>query len=880
VRLPQSDSSEPHDRYLPMRLRLLYSVLFFLLTLTFSGQAEDQAVSTPENGLERLPERIVTAAVIADYPPLYSLNQFRTPEGFAIDVLNRVALNARFEVRYYVVENWEEAIEAIRSGKADLIPGISITDKLKNEFLFSKEFETVPISCFVRAENYAIESAADLPGHRVGILADDALTLDIENGQAINPESFPNIDMALGQLVLGDLDAFIFPERILHYKLRQKGINDLVKVTGPPLLEQKRAFLFTKENQELLDQINPILSEYVQSNVYVQDFQKWYGKPQLFWTARRIFFIMSAILALSLTSSFLWRYYQVKSLNRKMAHTIRDRDTAEKELAKARALLESAIEQTPVGILIADAPSCQIRYINREASRIYDLLPTENPFPLLDNPRNSPWSFFFPDGTPCPFEETPLVRTIFRGKTTRDLELVLRRRDGSERRILVNASPIRDRDAAITAGIIVFPDITDRVQAEQERLELQSKIQHTQKLESLGVLAGGIAHDFNNLLMAILGNVNMALQEIDNFSPLGEYLEDIEMASHRAADLCRQMLAYSGQGQFIISKINLTALVREMVHILEVSVSKRALLQYDFAESLPPVCADATQMRQIIMNLIVNASEALGDQNGVIRISTDVMHCDATYLCQSRIEEDLPEGRYVYLEVTDNGCGMDEKVQNRIFEPFFTTKFTGRGLGMAAVLGIVRGHRGALRINSQPGQGSTFRVLFPAVEGPADFDHPKSKHQPPRKWNGSGTILVVDDETSVRNTTRKMLERAGFQVLQASNGLEALDLYRQHSEKIRCVVLDLTMPELGGHETFLEMRKISPTAQILLSSGYNEQNVTEGFLGQGLAGFIQKPYTAEILLDKLREILEPTPDNATPDSRQPAGPLEAERISS
>jgi PAS domain-containing protein len=240
----------------------------------------------------------------------------------------------------------------------------------------------------------------------------------------------------------------------------------------------------------LLDLINPILSEYVQSDVYVQDYQKWYGKPQPFWTAKRIFLFMSVILALSLALSFSWRYYQVNSLNRKMLHTMRDRDMAQKELAKARALLESAIEQTPVGILIADAPSCQIRYINREASRIYGLHPTEDPFPLLDDPAHSPWTFHYPDGTPCPLEETPLVRTIFRGETTRDLDLILRRRDGSERRILVNASPIQDHEKVVTAGIIVFPDITDRVLAEQERMELQSKIQHTQKLESLGVLAG------------------------------------------------------------------------------------------------------------------------------------------------------------------------------------------------------------------------------------------------------------------------------------------------------------------------------------------------------------------------------------------------------
>jgi signal transduction histidine kinase/ABC-type amino acid transport substrate-binding protein/ActR/RegA family two-component response regulator len=862
-----------------MRLRVLLSTFLFLFILPFSGQAQDQTVPDPEDGLERLPERIITAAVIRDYPPLYSIDHFGYPEGFAIAILSRLKLNARFEVRYYVVENWEEALQAIRSGKADLIPGIGITDKRKQEFLFSKEFETVPISCFIRADNYLIENISNLSGHSVGILIDDAITSQVENWPNANLQSFPNIDMALGRLLSGDLDAFIFPKPILEHKLRLMGISDRVKEAGPPLMERKRGFLFSKENTELFNLINPILSEYVQSKAYVQDYQKWYGKPQPFWTAKRIFLIMSAILALSLATFFIWRYYQINSLNRKMAQTIRDRDTAEKELAKARALLESAIEQTPVGILIADAPSCQIRYINREASRIYDLLPTEDPFPLLDDPENSPWLFFYPDGTPCPLEETPLVRTIFRGETTRDLELVLRRRDASERRILVNASPIRDQKGIITTGIIVFPDITDRVQAEQERMELQNKIQHTQKLESLGVLAGGIAHDFNNLLMAILGNVNMALQEIDNYSPLGEYLEDIEMASQRAADLCRQMLAYSGQGQFVISKINLTSLVREMVHILEVSVSKRALLQYDFAESLPPVCADATQMRQIIMNLIVNASEALGDQNGVIRISTDVMHCDAAYLSQSRIEETLSEGRYVYLEVTDNGCGMDEKVQNRIFEPFFTTKFTGRGLGMAAVLGIVRGHKGALRINSQPGQGSTFRVLFPAVEGPVDFEQPRSKHPSNRKWNETGTILVVDDETSVRNTTRKMLERVGFRVIVAANGLEALELYRQQHEQIRCVVLDLTMPELGGHETFVEMRKISTNAQILLSSGYNEQTVTEGFFNQGLAGFIQKPYTADILLDKLREILEPA-SRVTPTDSSQTFLLESEHIHS
>jgi hypothetical protein len=364
--------------------------------------------------------------------------------------LNRIALSARFEIRYYVVENWEEAIEAVRTGKADLIPGISITEKRKSEFLFSREFETVPISCFIRAENYSIGSASDLAGRRVGLLADDALTSHVENLPDTELQPFQNIDMALGRLLSGELDAFIFPEPIMQHKLRLMRISDRVKAAGPPLMERKRAFLFSRENQALLDLINPILSEYVQSDVYVQDYQKWYGKPQPFWTAKRIFLFMSVILALSLALSFSWRYYQVNSLNRKMLHTMRDRDMAQKELAKARALLESAIEQTP-SASHRRWPSS--RFVISTGSFAYSVCIHRGSHSPSRRSCHRP-DFPLSHGTPCP-RKTPLSAPSFAEKRPGS-DLILRRREGSERRIMVNASPIQDHEKVVTAGIIVF----------------------------------------------------------------------------------------------------------------------------------------------------------------------------------------------------------------------------------------------------------------------------------------------------------------------------------------------------------------------------------------------------------------------------------------
>jgi PAS domain S-box-containing protein len=391
-------------------------------------------------------------------------------------------------------------------------------------------------------------------------------------------------------------------------------------------------------------------------------------------------------------------------------------------------------------------------------------------------------------------------------------------------------------------------DVTERKQAELERDSLAKQLLHAQKLESLGVLAGGIAHDFNNILTAIIGNADLALMRINPESPAIDNLHKIEHAAARAADLARQMLAYSGKGKFVIENLDMNRLLNEMLHMLEVSISKKVELRLNLTPDLPAVEADATQIQQIVMNLVINASEAIGDHTGVISIATSCIDCDKKYLNAFWLTDTIGDGHYVCLEITDTGCGMDRETLDKIFDPFFTTKFTGRGLGMAAVHGIVRGHKGAINIYSEPGKGTTFKVLLPASGKPVevpDLDNQRDD------WKGKGKVLLVDDEETVRDIGTEMLMELGFTAITANDGREALDVFK-NTPGIYFVILDLTMPHLDGEQCFVALKEISPDIKVLISSGFSEHEVTQKFAGKGLAGFIQKPYKLSAFKEAIR----------------------------
>jgi PAS domain S-box-containing protein len=430
-------------------------------------------------------------------------------------------------------------------------------------------------------------------------------------------------------------------------------------------------------------------------------------------------------------------------------------------------------------------------------------------------------------------------------------ELGIKTQTGEFRWVSLSALPVQyQRKPAI---LISLMDLTDRKQAEDERLRLERKLQETQKLESLGVLAGGIAHDFNNLLTGIIGNASLARQDLSPVSPALEYLVQVEKSALRAADLCRQMLAYSGKGRFLITKADLNAMVQETVPLLHLSISKKAILRFELGRNLPPMLVDAAQVHQVIMNLVMNASDAIGDQEGVILIRTALIPNDACFSASLIVAPEQMEKHYVLLEVKDNGCGMSEETQSKIFDPFFTTKFTGRGLGLAAVLGIIRGHKGGLRVESQPGQGSSFCVMLPPAAGVAD-QTPSSPILEQVK-RGAGEVLVVDDEAPVRVVAKRMLESFGFTVQTATNGREALSILSQQPDHFRLILLDLTMPQMDGEQTLREIHRLNCPIPVLLMSGYNEQETIKRFAGLGLAGFLQKPFNLGEMREKIQSVL-------------------------
>ncbi len=439
-----------------------------------------------------------------------------------------------------------------------------------------------------------------------------------------------------------------------------------------------------------------------------------------------------------------------------------------------------------------------------------------------------------------------------RGESGR-YELTFTRLDGTEKTALISAQPLFENGQPVSV-IVIANDITERVRTEQA-------LRQTQKLESLGILAGGVAHDFNNLLVAMLGQSSLAMHKVDKGQPVQDQLQKIHTAAERAADLTKQLLAYSGQGHFQVRSLNLNQMIRENLHLFAVAMPPHVQLKSDLDEELPLIEADAGQMQQIIMNLIINGAEACRPPaaqeakfTGQVTVSTRTKHITASDIADMPAgftTVSLQPGHYVCLTVRDNGNGMSAETLNRIFDPFFTTKPTGRGLGLAAVLGIVRGHQGELFVTSTPSEGTLFKVLLPLKE-----------HNQPRlmthyfredSQNLPHTVLIIDDEPSVREAAADILEEAGIKILVAADGQAGLALYKENTAVVDLILLDLTMPGLNGEETLHALRQITPNLRIVLSSGYNQIDLSQRLLEQRHTSFLPKPYTAAALIHALQE---------------------------
>lgn len=426
-------------------------------------------------------------------------------------------------------------------------------------------------------------------------------------------------------------------------------------------------------------------------------------------------------------------------------------------------------------------------------------------------------------------------RRVIAGRQVLDLHNTIDGPDGTPLTWHNVKFPLQAEDGRwYAAGIGI--DVTDRQRAEDARRAVERQLLQAQKLDSLGVMAGGVAHDFNNLLTTILGNAGLArLQTPDGQA--GDCLRRIEAAAGAAAGLCQQMLAYSGRGQFVVGRLHLTDLVREMAPVLRSVVPGGAELVLNLDDPAPPVRGDSTQMRQVILNLVANAADAVADGGGRVSVTTSALHASAEVFAGRPATRHLPAGVYAVLQVADTGVGMCEGTRGRIFDPFFSTKFTGRGLGLSAVQGIVRGHKGAVEVESAPGRGSTFRVYLPAVGSAAD----PTGNRP----RGDGkTVLVIDDEEEVRMVARKLLEAAGFTVLVAADGRDGLETFRNFHEQVSAVLLDMTMPPPDGRATLRDLRVIRSDVPVVLCTGYGQQEVLASFGPDRPTSFLRKPFTA------------------------------------
>ncbi len=532
---------------------------------------------------------------------------------------------------------------------------------------------------------------------------------------------------------------------------------------------------------------------------------------------------------------------ELATINEALQRDIAKRKQTEAALSASKELNDRLIEALPGGVVHVASDGRLLR-ANPEALRFLGLSWDAIQQRYI---QDYDTETIFEDGTPARLADYPVSRAIATGQPQAATTIGIRRSNGDVSWAVYRAVPTRDLESnAVNGAVVTFFDIT-------ERKRFEDKLRHTQKLESLGVLAGGIAHDFNNLLVAILGNASIARSMAECDPKIAALLNDIELGAKRAADLTRQMLDYAGQGRVEIKRVELPGLIREMTKLVRALIPKHVDLHHHVQEGLPAVEGDPTQLRQVIMNLITNAAEAIGERSGRVVVSVDHRHLSAHEL-EQYVNNTATAGRYVCVTVTDNGIGMSSEIAARMFDPFFTTKFQGRGLGMAAVLGIVSSHQGAIAVETVEQLGTTVRVALP-VERSAQgtVESPTAM--------AAGAILVVDDDDGVRNVAEKILQQSGHHVITASNGIDALRICETHRDTIALVLMDVTMPQLSGTDALRKLRASGNQVPVILSSGYAMDGAE--LTSAGANGTLLKPYDMTQLLDVIAQALRlgPTP---------------------
>jgi two-component system, chemotaxis family, CheB/CheR fusion protein len=523
---------------------------------------------------------------------------------------------------------------------------------------------------------------------------------------------------------------------------------------------------------------------------------------------------------------------ELEATNEELTTVNQELQVRNTELENAREFAQATIDTVRSALLVL-GPNLRVLKANQSFYRTFRMSPVDVEQRFVYELGDGDWR--------VPTLRQLLEEVLPQNKTIREFEMEYHIPSAGRRVLLLNAHRFEGEDRILLS----IEDVTESKRAEEEQRQAQ-------KMEAIGYLASGVAHDFNNLLTGIIGNVSLVLDAMPEDDTARPALDTVLSGGQRAAELTRQLLAYAGKGRFYLEWLNLSEVVIETSRLVRPSIPAKVQIKLDLDRDLPLFLADAGQIQQVVMNLVINGAESIGADGGAVRVRTGRKTVTNEGLPGLYLDDQLAPGAYVFLEVVDNGSGMDEQTIRKIFDPFFTTKFTGRGLGLAAALGIVRQHKGGLQLHSVPGRGTSFTVLFPAAGKEPSQPAETASHDDLR---GAGTVLVVDDEEVIRNFCKSALESHGYTVLQASNGQEAVRLFRERSSEIALVLLDVAMPGMDGIEALEWIRGIRPDITVLVCSGFGEVDLENRFAGKKIAGFFQKPYTVKQLVGKVKELL-------------------------
>ncbi len=788
----------------------------------------------------------------SDIGPLFRPGSDGRSESYAVDLVNAISRETGFGVIYQEAP-WSELLARFKAGELDVLAGVTHNAERDRFIDYSVHHLDLKGVAFVRRGAPALRTAADLGSLRIAVQR-DGFTHEFlrRNGWDRQLIFVPSTGEALKAVAEGRSDAVLTLELIGKKIIREQKLAD-IEASGVPLPDLSfRLHLGVQAGDtDRLRLLNEGLAGIRANGVYDSIHEKWIGplNPRPLRLQDPGPFAVPAIVAmLAFGAVFFWQRHLLIRFRKQAA-----------ELQQSQQRLRLVLEIGAHGLWDYDYPSKTPQHDQSWRLNLMGFTAAD----LAANPdliRNR----IHPDDRPRMAAADARVAT---GHDDVVMDYRVQTKAGDWRWISSRGRVTsRAPDGKPLRAVGTNTDVTHLKRQEAERAELQAKMLEAQKLESLGVLAGGIAHDFNNLLAVILGNASLIRQDLPSSHTAKRNLDQIEVASRRASDLCRQMLAYAGQGTFAREHVSLVSLIANTTELLRLSIGKHVTIDFELDPATPGIEADRTQMQQVVMNLVINASEAISPPSGNVKLRTGRGRIPLDELVDAVHRPEQITGDFAWLEVTDSGCGMTPETRAKIFEPFFTTKFTGRGLGLAAVLGIVRAHRGVFIVRSTPGQGSTFRIFLPAAApklfaepAPAKTNAPALPPAPaPRPESSALTILVADDEANVLSMVKHVLERSGHRVVVAHNGREAVEIFAARRYEFGLVLLDLTMPVLGGAEALVEIRALNSATRLIMMSGYGQSDVLRPLRANGRVGFIAKPFSADELLAAIAQMMATT----------------------